>query len=568
KLRTILLNINNLNNGLVELNWNDDGFGSNVDYQIWRKEPVNFFDYLTSSSTENYTDTIKACHATFYYQIRVMSNGCESISSVRGGPFHDYTKPDVIVPKNASVDTATGEIVLSWLLPSIANADIKKYQIWLMNDDGGSTQFPMAEVQGYHNLAIRLNYDQVCDSTITFSITAQDSCGNSSVWNEDYFIRTLNMNAPEYNICNDECIISWDSIINWHDVDVEGVRIYRRRENSQFEVVKEVGPTEVQAFTYGYERGVKYEFYIEAYSANNSRTTTSCIKYIVGKKPTTTAYTWLRSASVIDGEVYLKWQVDHEAFIPEYAVSRSEDGANYEIIDTVRGSSDTIHSFIDVGSKYYQSPQYYKISPFDSCLNMGEASNHAVTIYTKVSPASDGNALIEWTPYESMSDLSYYHVYRIIDSLIYPFPIAEVSPISELSYIDDYSQAVPLTAKVGYLVDAVGWFSDSMPEQDTVRSNVNFLAKVTNLFVPSGFNPQGGVTQIFKPIYTGVKLRNYSFKILNRWGQIIFEVYQPVLGWDGKYLGEYVMSGAYVYVVNYETIYGKKMQKSGMFVVL
>ncbi len=568
KVRTILLNVTNLFNGLVNLNWNDPGFSPTDTYQIWRKQSSSFYHLIASSSSEVYTDTLDECHVNYYYQIRVNTGACESVSSLRGGAYADVTAPDQIVPKNATVDTATGEIILSWFLPSEENADIKKYQIWMMNEDGGTTTFPEAEVNGYYNTSIHLDANQVCDSTITFAITAQDSCGNSSVWDEMYFIRTLYLHNPIYNICNDQCVIEWDSVYAWQDADIEGIRVFRKEGNKPFEVIADLAADQKSIFTYGYERGLKYQFYIEAYSKNDERISTSCIKNIIGRKPTSPAYNWLRHASIINGEVHLKWQVDSIADIPYFAITRSDDGLNYQTIDTVIGSGDTIHTYIDISSKYYKSPQYYKIFSFDSCLNIGDTSNHATTIYATVDSYSDGNAIIEWTAYETMNDLSFYNVYRIIDSLIYPYPIAEVYPDEELNYIDDYSIVVPLMAKVGYLVEAVGSLADSLPMQDTARSNTNFLAKVSNVYVPSGFKPLGGVTPEFKPIYTGIKLINYNFKVLNRWGQIVFETHQPVLGWDGKFLGEYVPAGAFVYVVDFETIYGKKKRMSGMFMVL
>ena len=127
---------------------------------------------------------------------------------------------------------------------------------------------------------------------------------------------------------------------------------------------------------------------------------------------------------------------------------------------------------------------------------------------------------------------------------------------------------MPLSARVGYLVEVVGKVVDSVPVSDSAKSNTNYLAKASNLFIPSGFYPKGNSSSEFIPIYTGIKDINYSFKILNRWGMLIFEANHPVLGWDGKYQGEYVPAGGYVYVVDYETIYGKKMRQSGMFFVL
>lgn len=568
EIRTILLNTTNFSNGLVQLSWNDPGINPPEDYQVWVKGGSGFFDVHDYSNTNSYIDTIKACQATIYYQIRVETDGCESISSVRGGNFADITPPEPIIPQNASVDLETGRIHLSWLLPSQSSADIRKYQIWIINEDGGSTQFPEAEIYGYENLSINLDPNLVCDTTITFSITAQDSCGNSSVWDEDYFIRTLNMYSPEYNVCNDEVEISWDSIWGWYDLSFEGINIYQREENGEFEIVAQVSSTETSVVLSGFERGVHYDFYIEAFSEGGIRSATSCVKSIVGRKPTVTNYTWLRTASVIQGEVQLSWQVDSIAYIPKYAISRSQDGIDYNFIDTIAGSSDTLHYYTDLSSIYYQSPQYYRIHPFDSCLNMGVESNFAKTIHTKVSSYADGEALIEWTPYELMDSLLYYQVYRVIDTLVYSRPLIEIYPDEELSYVDNYKNVVAPSSKVGYFVEAVGYFHDSMPDSDTARSNTNFLIKLSQVFVPSGFNPQGGVTSIFKPVYTGIKSQNYSFKILNRWGMMIFESDQPLLGWNGKYNEEYVPPGAYVYVLDYETIYGKLKRQSGIFFVL
>jgi len=568
KMRSILLNVISLDNGQVQLTWNDPGSTPADNYEVWRKSPGTTYLFLNSTNETSYLDTLEQCTINYNYQIKVYTNGCISTSNLKGGTYHDFTAPETIIPKVATVDTASGEIVLSWCLPPETDADIKKYQIWEINSDGGTTQFPLAEINGYNSTSIRLDGGLVCDTTLTFSITAQDSCGNSSVLDPSYFIRTLNMHTPEYNICDDACLISWDSIYDWNDMPVEGVKVYKKEGVNDFEEIARVAPSEKSVFVYGFKRDTKYQFYIETFSANNERKSISCIKTIIGKKPINTAYTWLRQASIENGEVELLWQIDKEAFVPEFAILRSEDGQSYNVIDTVMGTHDTIYSYIDAKSTYYKNPQYYQIRPFDSCLNMGDPSNHAKTIYTKVTSYTDGHALIEWTPYEVLNPLEKYNIYRFIDTLMYPFPIAEISPTEELSYVDNYGSSVPLSSRVGYLVEAVGRIVDTLPLQDSSKSNTNYLAKVTNLFVPSGFYPKSEVTSEFIPIYTGVKDVHYSFKILNRWGMLIFDANHPVLGWDGKYQGEYVPQGAYVYVVEYETIYGKKMRQSGMFFVL
>ncbi|OYT16852.1 MAG: hypothetical protein B7C24_05590 [Bacteroidetes bacterium 4572_77] len=569
KLRTLLLDTHNPENGLAELNWIDPGINPSDAYAIWRKSPNQNYMKIGETQETFYTDTIKACDTIFYYQIRVNTPICTSISNLRGELFNDNQKPNYIIPENASIDVETGEIILSWLLPPPEDADIVVYQIRMIDADGGST-FPLAEIDGYENTSVRLPSTEVCDTTATFIINAIDSCGNSSTWeNPDYYIRTLNMYDPVYNICNDECVLIWDSIYPWHNIPLAGVKIYRSEDEGPFEEIANVtDPSIQQVSVFGFERGLSYEFYIQSYSENEERSSTSCIKGIVGKKPKNTEFTLLRAASIQNGEVQLKWQIDGEALVPEYAIARSNNDIDYQMIDTILGNHQSFQMYIDKKSEYYREPQYYRVIPFDSCYNPGDSSNLAKTILLDVDTYEDGKALLNWTAYEYMEDLSHYNIYRIIDSLVYPYPITEIMPNAELSYIDDYGGVAPTSSRVGYLVEAVGRVVDTLPEYDKIRSNVNFLTKASNLYVPSGFNPKGGITKEFIPVFTGIRVKNYNFKILNRWGQILFETHQPILGWNGKYKGNYVMPGAYVYVVHYETIYQKSLTKSGVFYVM
>ena len=573
-MRTIFLSLSDLENGLVALNWNSPGFAPPDGYEIFFKEGDGEYQLKGVTTNDFFNDTlISPCsNNEVFYQIRAITGNCKSTSNLKGGTFQDITAPANIIPENATIDPITGDIILSWLHPPIEDTDIAKYQIWIMNDDGGTTSHPEAEIEGVENLSISLPNEDVCDTTITFCITAQDSCGNSSNFlDKELYVKTINLRTPSYDICEDECIISWDSIF-WYNEDITGIRVFRNENDGIFELIADLAGTETKVTTYDYERGVKYEFLIEAYGLNG-KTSTSCIKKIRGKKPELPSHTWLRYASDINGEIELKWQINAGVLIPKYAIHRSEDGINYETIDTVHISPgqiqrDSIFTYTDKTSEFYKHPQYYLVTPFDSCLNLGDTSNLAKTIHSSVIDKSDGKALIEWTAYETMNPVDHYDVYRIIDNLVYGFPISTVYPDEDLLYVDEYGTAVPLSSKLGYHIEAIGKVNEAIPVFDTARSNRNYLTKVSNLFMPSGFKPNGGITEVYKPIYIGIKRQNYHFRILNRWGQVVYETYQTVLGWDGTYLGEYVPEGIYVYIIEYETIYHKLKRQSGTFMVL
>ncbi|MCH2233439.1 MAG: PKD domain-containing protein, partial [Crocinitomicaceae bacterium] len=59
-------------------------------------------------------------------------------------------------------------------------------------------------------------------------------------------------------------------------------------------------------------------------------------------------------------------------------------------------------------------------------------------------------------------------------------------------------------------------------------------------YVPNTFTPDGNdLNQVFKPVISaGIDVYDYHLTIFNRWGEIVFESYDPTIGWDGTYAGQ------------------------------
>ena len=70
------------------------------------------------------------------------------------------------------------------------------------------------------------------------------------------------------------------------------------------------------------------------------------------------------------------------------------------------------------------------------------------------------------------------------------------------------------------------------------------------MFVPSAFSPNGdGKNDIFIPKGINVSENNYEFYIFNRWGELIFQSFNPKVGWDGTYNNKLVQVDAYVWLL-------------------
>lgn len=83
------------------------------------------------------------------------------------------------------------------------------------------------------------------------------------------------------------------------------------------------------------------------------------------------------------------------------------------------------------------------------------------------------------------------------------------------------------------------------------------------LVCPNAFSPGAseGVNDEWKVSYKSIV--EYECHIFNRWGTRLFSATDPSVGWDGKYKGKLVPSGAYYYVIKAVGSDGRKYDLSG-----
>jgi gliding motility-associated-like protein len=86
--------------------------------------------------------------------------------------------------------------------------------------------------------------------------------------------------------------------------------------------------------------------------------------------------------------------------------------------------------------------------------------------------------------------------------------------------------------------------TDEMTREYCIRDTVI-------IHVPSVFSPNNDlINDVFKPLITDV--RKYHLQIFNRWGEKVFESFNPEIGWDGRFKGAACQTGYYPYYIQYE----------------
>lgn len=127
-------------------------------------------------------------------------------------------------------------------------------------------------------------------------------------------------------------------------------------------------------------------------------------------------------------------------------------------------------------------------------------------------------------------------VTRSLSSYIWKPAGALVSPIS----------LTPLT--IPLFQDIV--FNLSVADTNGCAASKDFQVKVLHkLYMPTAFTPNSdGKNDLFR-IPQGTSLLLHGFSVFDRWGSIIFNTSDISQGWNGKYLGQEVSNGIYVYTI-------------------
>lgn len=85
---------------------------------------------------------------------------------------------------------------------------------------------------------------------------------------------------------------------------------------------------------------------------------------------------------------------------------------------------------------------------------------------------------------------------------------------------------------------------------------------IDELFIPNMFSPNGDGNND-EVVVEGEELKDYEFRIFNRWGELVFETDDQTINWDGTQRGQELNSGVFAYVLIYTDINGDSQVVSG-----
>ena len=100
---------------------------------------------------------------------------------------------------------------------------------------------------------------------------------------------------------------------------------------------------------------------------------------------------------------------------------------------------------------------------------------------------------------------------------------------------------------------AINEFSCSDTTSKTISVFPDLIYYIPNAITPN----RDGLNDVFNVVGLGYA-DMYNLKIYNRWGELLFESNKISEGWDGRFMGEIVQNGVYIYFVTFRDIGSKK----------
>lgn len=137
------------------------------------------------------------------------------------------------------------------------------------------------------------------------------------------------------------------------------------------------------------------------------------------------------------------------------------------------------------------------------------------------------------------------------DTAICPNDKIILNPGAYNSYLwQDGSTAPVYTVNTGGSYQVI--VSTNAGCKDTASVTVAILGNCDDILFPSAFTPNGdGTNDWFYPLGAITVVSNYSIKIFNRYGQVVFSSSNPSDKWDGTERGKKVGNTNYVYIASY-----------------
>ena len=206
---------------------------------------------------------------------------------------------------------------------------------------------------------------------------------------------------------------------------------------------------------------------------------------------------------------------------------------------------------------YQKNPQTeiynYQISVVDSCNFLNQKSLAHSTLLLNGNMEDSRFIHLQWNSYKSwLNGVDIYNVYRY-----HP----ENNSIENVFATRDTFIAFPVNPADSNVEFVLFVEAAELTGNNAISvSNRVYLYTEPKVWMPNAFSPNhDGINDVLLP--KGVGLKNYTLIVYDRWGNLLFKSDTTIKSWDGKYQGEAVPMGTYIYELQANLYYRRESER-------
>ena len=191
-----------------------------------------------------------------------------------------------------------------------------------------------------------------------------------------------------------------------------------------------------------------------------------------------------------------------------------------------------------------------------TCNKLDTSAYFTITVYPLPT------ASFTWSPNPPLENTKTAFTNLSIGATRYLWDFGDGATSTDVNPVHLYNRTDTFTVKLTA-------FNDADCADDTlqlVRTIIRPLLDVPNAFTPgrfSGGSYNNGIVKV-----EGFGIAKMVWKIVNRWGQVVFSTTDQQQGWDGTFKGVLQPMDVYVYTLDVEFSDGKKLMKTGDITLL
>ena len=463
-------------------------------------------------------------------------------------------EPQPILHQGLSFVSFDSEDVLSTSIDDSDTLAIKGFFIYEMIDNEPKTVQPLNQPQNAilkpGSYQFRLNNDEA-----VYQLMGIDQCDDTVAIGNMHYPVFLNIDTSTNFLPR----LNWNAYAGWNGV--KSYEVLRAEYGGSLKTIATL-PGGTTTYIDSQVCGTKYEYLIRAHSEKDDYSARSTTDTISPNYIPPTGQTDLLFTTVVDNKYVLTtWRKDKHPTIGYYRISRTDP--NFGFVAEHTTVTDTF--YLDSIEVFTDRDVYaYEIEAVDFCKNTTQPSIQGNSIVCAVE-RTENHTDIEWNLFEE-------------------WPINETTYFLERSTGNDDFTPILEGKAITYFRDEEVFINEedifhyrikAVYGEHTVYSNAVKEFPDLKVYVPNAFTPNNdGINDEFVVFGSGgldgkdENVDNFEMKILNRWGEIVYQSNAIDKGWDGRFKGEDSPAGTYVCQIEFRNKKGQFTYHAGNLVLI